>query len=86
MFVCVCVRQRQGEERVFVCVCETERVRGLTTGVLLADVSHDLHEAVADALFIRLLLDCDARPVGFLIVPLLPQRVPALHAHTHTHS
>lgn len=54
-----------------------------TCCVLLTDESHDLHEAVADALFIRVLVNGDAGPVRFLIVTLLVHHLTALNTTTH---
>lgn len=56
--------------------------RSRTCCVLLTDESHDLHEAVADALLIRVLVNRDAGPVCFLIAPLLVHHLAALQ-HKH---
>ena len=51
---------------------------GLTAGVLLADVPHQPHEAVADALFVGVLAHGDARPVCLLIAALLVKQLATL--------
>lgn len=51
---------------------------GLTQGVLLADVSHYLHETIADALFVSVLTHCYTSPVAFFIVAFLIQQLPTL--------
>ena len=51
---------------------------GLTGGVLLADVPHQPHEAVADALLVGFLAHSDACPVRLLIAALLVKQLVAL--------
>lgn len=70
-------------KRQYLIVCVEQSLScGLTYRILLADVFHNPHEAIADALFISVLAHSYTSPVALFVLAPLKQQLPTLKNYT----